>query len=156
MASDLINSLKQRIEDDIDGLTVTPEGLSAVTDCRFGELTLQLEYDEEAQSLRVAAAVPPPAGAGLEFLLWCMHVNTQYWDVKFGLDDDGQLLVHADVDADQQSDLSVLSAAVLDRVETVFELIDDDLTEWILSRGLGTPAQRERWMARKPTRSAED
>jgi hypothetical protein len=156
MASDILTELKERIDEDLDGLTATPDGLQAVADARFGELTLQIEYDDEAASMRVSAAVAPPAGAGLEFLLWCLHTNTQYWDVKFGLDDDGRLLVHADLDVEEGADLGPLASAVLDRAETVVELVDDDLTEWMLSHGLGTPAQRERWMARRPTGSGEE
>ncbi|MFW5920813.1 MAG: YbjN domain-containing protein, partial [Polyangiales bacterium] len=150
MATDILSALKERLDEDLDGLTLTPEGLQAVTDARFGELVIQVEHDDEAESVRVSVGVPPPAGAGLELLLWCLHVNTQYWDVKFGLDDDGRLLVHADLDADEDSDIARLASDVLDRAETVVDIIDDDLTEWLLARGLGTPAQQERWRSRPP------
>lgn len=156
MATDILTALKERIDEDLDGLTLTPDGLQAVTDARFGELLVQIEYDDEAESIRVSVAVPPPAGAGLELLLWCLHVNTQYWDVKFGLEDEGRLLVHADLDADESSDIAALGADVVDRAETVIDLIDDDLVEWILARNLGTPAQQERWRSRPPKVSGSE
>lgn len=155
MAADILNALQERLEDELDGLAPTDQGLQAVVDARFGELNVLIEYDEEAGSIRVSCPLPPPAGAGLEFLLWCLHTNTQYWDVKFGLDDEGHLLVHADLDADEDSDMGDVAGNVADRAETLTELIDEDLVEWMLGHGFGTPAQRERWQTRPSTRDQE-
>ena len=155
MASDLLTALHQRMEEDLPGLTVTPDGLQTVADCRYGEVVLEVDHDPEAESIRVGVAIPPPAGSGPDFLLFCLALNAQYWDVKTGLDEEGRLLVHADLDADAEGDLDALATEVVDRIDTVLELLDDDLTEWLLDAGLGTPAQRERWIARAETESDE-
>ena len=149
MASDLLRALKERTDDDLDGLTLTADGLSAVADIRFGEVTIDIDHDEEAGSVRVSVSVPPPAGAGSDFLVWALSVNAQYWDVKIGLGEDGELLVHADLDAEPDADITDLAADVVDRAESILELLDDDLTEWVLEHDLGTPAQRERWLSRR-------
>lgn len=151
MPFDLLMSLEERIEDDLDGLALVDGSLKAVNDARYGEVTLSIDHDEEAASLRVSVAIPPPAGAGTDFLIWCLATNMQYWDVKIGLDDDGQLVIHADLDADEDTDLGRLGASVVDRAETILDLLDDDLTTWALEHGLGTPAQRERWVSRAST-----
>lgn len=155
MPYDLLTALRDRLEDDIDGITRTDEALEAILDARYGEVRLQIEHDDEAGSLRVMVCIPPPAGAGHDFLLWALSTNTQYWDVKIGLDEVGQLVVHADLDSDGE-ELARLAALVADRMETILELIDDDLVEWLLERDLGTPQQRERWVSRCPTVQEED
>lgn len=147
MATEILQALHERIEDDLDGLTLTPDGLRAVTDARWGEITLHIDHDPEAATVRVSAALPPPVGAGVEFLIWCLSLNGQYFDVKVALDDDGRLLVHGDLDADG-SEPADLAADVVDAAESVLDLIDDDLVEWCLGQGLGTPAQRTRWASR--------
>ncbi|MFW5924611.1 MAG: YbjN domain-containing protein [Myxococcota bacterium] len=149
MVSDILQALHERIEDDLDGLALTPEGLRAVTDARWGETTLQIDYDEEASCIRVSVAVPPPAGAGPELLVWCLSMNAQYFDVKLALDDEGQLLVHGDIDVDER-EVGEVAPNVVDTAESVIGFVDDDLVEWCLSRGLGTPAQRLRWGHRVP------
>ncbi|MAQ17746.1 MAG: hypothetical protein CMN30_23490 [Sandaracinus sp.] len=111
-------------------------------------MTVAVDHDPEAEMLRVSAAVPPPAGSGRSFLLWCLALNARYWDVKVGLDDRGLLLVHSDLDVDDELDIEVVAAQVIERSDTVVDLIDDDLVEWLLEHDLGTPAQRERWEAR--------
>jgi hypothetical protein len=88
--------------------------------------------------------VPPPPGAGPEFLVWCLSTNTLYWDVKIGLDAHGMLLVHSDVDLDQ-ADLTSTARVLLDRVKAMHELLDDDLVEYLLKSKLATPAQAERF-----------
>ncbi len=145
---ELLTALLEELTEEIDGIARTPAGLEAVVDARYGELSLLVEHDEEAESIRVSAAVPPPAGAGVEFLLWCLHANSQYWDVKVGLDDEGRLLVHADLDVSTTLPTDELAALVSDRAETVVEFIDDDLVGWLLISDMGTPAQRERWLSR--------
>lgn len=157
MASDLLRALRDRIEDEVEGATITPDGLRAPAETRYGDLVIAVDHDLEAASLRIGVAIPPPAGAGADFLVWCLGTNTQYWDVKIGLDDDGFLLIHSDVDADDSSDLGVLAVMVVDRVETILDLLDDDLVDWIYGSGLGSPAQRERWAThRKRADDAED
>ncbi|MAQ13309.1 MAG: hypothetical protein CMN30_00715 [Sandaracinus sp.] len=145
---DLMGELFDHVEEDLDGVTMTPDGLRAIVDGRFGEVTVAVDHDPEAEMLRVSAAVPPPAGSGRSFLLWCLALNARYWDVKVGLDDRGLLLVHSDLDVDDELDIEVVAAQVIERSDTVVDLIDDDLVEWLLEHDLGTPAQRERWEAR--------
>jgi hypothetical protein len=147
MATEILQALHERIDDDLDGLALTPDGLQAVTDARWGEITLHIDHDPEAATVRVSAALPSPAGAGSEFLVWCLWVNGQYFDVKVALDDEGRLLVHGDLDA-AEVDPSDLATDVVDTAESILDLIDDDLVEWCLGNGLGTPAQRQRWEAR--------
>lgn len=155
MTDDLLSPLRDRLEDDIDGIARTEQGLEAIIDARYGEVTLQIEHDEEAESLRVMVCIPPPAGAGHDFLLWALSTNTQYWDVKIGLDEEGRLVVHADLDSEGE-EIADLAALVADRMETILELIDDDLVEWLLEHDLGTPQQRERWVNRRPTVEEEE
>ena len=143
-----MGELFDHVEEDLDGVTMTPDGLRAIVDGRFGEVTVAVDHDPEAEMLRVSAAVPPPAGSGRSFLLWCLALNARYWDVKVGLDDRGLLLVHSDLDVDDELDIEVVAAQVIERSDTVVDLIDDDLVEWLLEHDLGTPAQRERWEAR--------
>jgi hypothetical protein len=147
MGTDILKALHERIEEDLDGLALTPDGLRAVTDARWGELTLHIDHDPEAATVRVSAAIPPPVGAGVEFLIWCLSLNGQYFDVKVALDEDGRLLVHSDLDADDMEP-SDLATDVVDAAESVLDLIDDDLVEWCVAHGLGTPAQRQRWTSR--------
>lgn len=150
MADDLLSALRERLDEDIDGIARTEDGLEAIVDARYGEVVLEVEHDVEAQSLRLMVCVPPPAGAGADFLIWALSTNTQYWDVKIGLDEAGHLVIHADLDAEGEP-IADLAGLIVDRTETILELLDADLVEWLLEHGLGTPAQRERWISRKPT-----
>ena len=143
-----MGELYDQVEEDLDGVTLTPDGLRAIVDGRFGEVTVAVDHDPDAEMLRVSAAVPPPAGSGRSFLLWCLSLNARYWDVKVGLDDRGLLLVHSDFDIGEDTPLETIAAAVIERSDTVIDLIDDDLVDWLLEHGLGTPAQRSRWEAR--------
>ncbi len=151
MSSALLESLRKMVEEDLDGITSTPEGLRAVADARFGEVVIRVDHDEEAAAIRVQVLVPPPAGAGREFLLFCLSTNTQYWDVKFGLDEDGMLAVHADLEAEQPTADERLANGVVDRVESILQLLDEDLADYLLANGLGTPAQRTRWERHRPS-----
>ena len=157
MASDLLSSMLKRLQEDLEGLNATGDGLRAVADARYGEVVVEVEHDDEAESIRVSAAVAPPAGAGARFLVWCLSVNAHYWDVKIGLDDEGRLLVHSDLDAKAvaDTDTDALATEIVDRVDTVLELLDDDYVEWLLEHGFGTPTQRERWMSRSPELDAD-
>ncbi len=150
MASRLLESLKPLLEEELDGVAATPEGLRSVADARYGEVTLRIDHDEEAEAIRVQVSLPPPAGAGVEFLVFCLATNTQYWDVKFGLDEDGMLSVHADLEASGTEADPVLANDVIDRVDSILQLLDEDLSEHLLASGLGTPAQRARWESRRP------
>lgn len=143
--SETLTAIYEIIEEDLDGLTDTGDGLSFVTDARYGEVTIEIDHDPEAESIRVSAGVAPPAGAGRSFLVWCLALNTRYWDVKVGLADDGRLLVHSDLVAEEGAEPDALAIEVVDRAETVIELLDDDLVGWLLEHALGTPAQIERW-----------
>jgi hypothetical protein len=154
MSGDVLIALKGRLDEDLDGISVDGDALEAITDARYGEVTIRIEHEPEAESLRISVSLPSPAGAGPSFLVWCLSTNTQYWDAKLGLGDDGLLVVHADVDVDD--DLIAVANRIIDRVDTILELIDDDLVEWILHEGLGTPAQRERWRSRAPVGDTED
>lgn len=145
---DLMGELFDRVEEDLDGVTLTPDGMRAIVDGRFGEVAVSVEHDQDAEMLRVCAAIPPPAGTGRSFLLWCLAMNARYWDVKIGLGDDGLLLVHSDFDIEEELGMDAIAAALVERADTVVDLIDDDLVDWLLEHGFGTPTQRERWEGR--------
>lgn len=148
MPDAMLDALYKNLADRLPGLARSGTGLSSALDVRYGALTLRFDWDEEVESIRVATYIPPPAGAGPELLVWCLATNAQYWDVKIGLDDDGLLVVHADVDADPDGDLDALAERLADRADTIRELLDHDLAPYLLDRGLGTPAQRARWVER--------
>ena len=156
MSDAMLDALRQRLAERLPGLTRSGMGLRSALDARYGMLVLRLDWDAEAESIRVAAHIPPPAGSGTELLVWCLATNAQYWDVKIGLDDEGLLVVHADVDADPEGDLGALAERLSDRAETIRELLDDDLAPYLLDRGLGTPAQRARWIDRAETDDDDD
>lgn len=155
----MIHRLRPHLEEGLEGVRVVSEdgteAIEATADARYGELTLTVEHDDDAASIRVSTVVPPPAGAGPDFLLHCLTLNTQYWDVKIGIDDEGELVVHADLDAEEGDDIEALAELIVDRAETIVELLDDDLCGWLLERRLGTPAQVERWRARAPAPAEE-
>jgi hypothetical protein len=151
MSSALLETLRELVEEDLDGITSTEEGLRAVADARYGEVVIRVDHDEEAAAIRVQVSLPPPAGAGPDFLVWCLATNTQYWDVKFGLDEDGMLAVHADLEAEDAQPSERLAQDVIDRVESILQLLDEDLSEYLLAHGLGTPAQRARWERHRPS-----
>ena len=87
MASELIAGIRPRVEEGLEGVRAEDGALVANADARFGDLELAVEHDEEAASIRVLARVPPPAGAGPDFLLYLLALNTEYWDVKAGIDE---------------------------------------------------------------------
>ena len=155
MASEIINALRHALEEGLKGITLVEDSLEAGIDARYGDVVLEIDHDLEAESIRVSVDLPPPPGAGTDFLIWCLTVNTQYWDVKIGLDEDGLLVFHGDLDVVDEADVNELAQVILDRAETITELIDDDLTEWLLERGLGTPGQQERWLSRAKPKSED-
>lgn len=157
MASQLLESLRAMIDEELDGVTSTPEGLRAIADVRFAETVIRIDHDEAAEAIRIQALIAPPAGAGTEFLVWCLATNTQYWDVKIGLDEDGMLSVHADLEAEAGTQANEdLANDLVDRVESILQLLDEDLAEYLLDAGLGTPAQRARWESRQPGNDEEN
>ncbi|MGB0680596.1 MAG: hypothetical protein ACPGUV_13145 [Polyangiales bacterium] len=144
-----MHRLYERLRGELESMEEAAGKLRARVDLRYGEQVIDVEFDQEAASVRVAMVLPPPAGGGVELLLWCLSTNLQYWDVKLGIDEQGFLVVHSDLDADDEKDLAELAEEVLDRAETIIELVDDDYTQWLWNRGLGTPAQRKRWVERQ-------
>jgi hypothetical protein len=147
--ADMLTTLLARLEDEVEGLANAGEDLEAVLELRYGTVSVSISYDADEDAVRVGAVLPPPAGAGNELLLWALSLNARYWDVKVGLDEDGMLLVHADLDA-AILDLDGLAAEVVDRVDSISDVIDQDLVDWVLARGLGTPTQRARWQDAAP------
>jgi hypothetical protein len=147
MPTELLRALHAPLLHDVSGLELDDDGLRGQLDLRYGPVPLQIDHDPEAEALRVSVRLPPPAGAGSDFLVWCLALNAQYWDAKLALEETGFLLVHADLDATPDSDLEQLRGALVDRVDTIAELIDDDLCGYLLERRLGTPEQLTRWQA---------
>lgn len=143
--SDLLDELYKHLRDDLEGLQRTPDAVRFLADGRYGEVTVVVEHDAEAEMLRVSAAVPAPAGSGRSFLIWALSLNASYRDVKTGLDRRGRLLVHSDLDAPTDVPAQAIAITVVERADAVVDLIDEDLVDWLLEHGLGTPEQRERW-----------
>ena len=146
MPTELLRAIHGPLLEEVSGLELSEAGLRGELDLRYGLVPFQIDHEAEAEALRVSVRLPPPAGGGADFLVWCLALNGQYWDAKLGLDEEGFLLVHADLDASPDGDLEVLKATITDRSDTIAELIDDDLLVYLLERNLGTPQQLERWM----------
>jgi hypothetical protein len=144
MDDDILEALQELMEPELTGIQRQGSGLYVTQERRYGRLVLRFDFDPAAESLRMYTSVPPPPGAGPEFLVWCLSTNTLYWDVKIGLDAHGMLLIHSDVDLDQ-GDLTGTARVLLDRVKAMYELLDDDLVEYLLKSRLATPAQIERF-----------
>ena len=98
MPTELLRAIHGPLLEEVSGLELTDAGLRGELDLRYGLVPFQIDHDAEAEALRVSVRLPPPAGGGPDFLVWCLALNGQYWDAKLGLDEDGFLLVHADVD----------------------------------------------------------
>ena len=145
MATDLLRALHAPLAEEIAGLALLGDGLRGELDLRYGLVPLQIDHDPEAEALRVSVRLPPPPASGADFLVWCLALNAQYWDAKLALDESGYLLVHADVDATPDTEVALLQVALIDRVDTIAELIDDDLCDYLLEHRLGTPEQLARW-----------
>jgi len=156
MPTDLLRSLLPLVEDDLDDVEADPDGLHASLSTRYGEVELRVEHDVDAESLRVGVAIPPPAGAGRGFLIFCLSLDVRYWDVKVGLDDTGFLLLHSDLSAPEDEDQAALASLLVERSDAVVDLLDDDLVGYMLEHDLGTPAQRDRWLERAPTIEGAD
>lgn len=147
MPTELLRSLHVPLAEEVSGLTLGADGLRGQLDLRYGLVPFQIDHDPEAEALRVSVRLPPPPGAGTEFLIWCLSLNAQYWDAKLALDEAGFLLVHADVDATPDSELETLRSALIDRIDTIAELIDDDLCDYLVAHRFGTPEQLVRWQS---------
>ena len=143
--TDLLEALHAPLLEEVAGLEIATEGLRGQLDLRYGLLTFQIDHEEEAEALRVSVRLPPPVAAGHEFLVWCLAQNTQSWEAKFGLEDSGYLVVHADLPAPADGDVEIMRDDVTDCIDSIAELIDDSLCPYLLERRLGTPAQLERW-----------
>lgn len=141
---EILDALHELLSARIPGLSIVPSGLTAELDWRYGRIALCFDYDADAGSIRVYVRVPTPPGAGPDFLTWCLATNVVYWDVKLGIDGEGMLLVHADVDL-EQADFDSMAEVLLCRVDAMAEMIDEDLIDYIVGHGLSTPAQRQRW-----------
>lgn len=144
----VLEGIAELLGAELPSLQVQGTGMQAVIDARYARITVRFDFDPDAESIRMYTIVPPPAGSGHEFLIWCLSMNTLYWDVKIGLDSQGMLLVHSDVDLDQ-ADLTTTTRVLIQRAVTMRELLDDDLVEYMLRQGLATPAQEQRWRAAK-------
>jgi hypothetical protein len=140
----VLEALAELLVAELPGLQIQGTNMQAQLETRYGRVALRFDFDPNAESIRMYTTVPPPAGAGHEFLLWCLSMNTLYWDVKFGLDAQGMLLVHSDVDLDQ-ADLTSTTRVLIERAVAMRELLDDDLVQYLLKHKLATPAQEERW-----------
>ena len=143
--TELLEALHAPLLEEVSGLEHTAEGLRGQLDLRYGLLAFQIDHDDEAQALRVGVRLPPPVGAGHEFLIWCLSLNAQSWDAKIGLDDSGFLLVHVDLPAAPDAETELLREDIIESIDDIAELIDDSLCTYLLDRQLGTPAQIERW-----------
>jgi len=143
--TDLLEALHAPLLEEVAGLELAPEGLRGQLDLRYGLLSFQIDHEEDAETLRVSVRLPPPVAAGHEFLIWCLSLNAQSWEAKFGLDESGFLLVHADLPASTDGDIELLRDDITDCIDSIAELIDDSLCGYLLDRRLGTPAQLERW-----------
>jgi hypothetical protein len=139
-----LSRLFKRLRVELPGLVLEPSSLRAPIETRYAPLEVRFEYEPAARALRIYVALPTPVGAGMEFLRWCLSMNTLYWDVKTGLDAEGRLLVLSDVDLDQ-GDVPATARTALGRVSAICELIEDDLVEYLVSHRLATAAQLARW-----------
>jgi hypothetical protein len=143
--TELLEALHAPLLEEVSGLELTPEGLRGQLDLRYGLLAFQIDHDDEAEGLRVGVRIPPPVGAGHEFLIWCLSLNAQSWDAKLGLDESGFLLIHVDLAAAADAEVELLREEIIESIDDIAELIDDSLCAYLLERQLGTPAQIERW-----------
>lgn len=152
--AEVLGALCELLGERLPGLTVIESGMEADVEWRYGRVTICFDHDREAESIRVFIRLPPPAGAGPGFLTWCLSTNILYWDVKLGLDAQGMLIAHADVDL-EQADMVSTAEVLLARIDAMSEMLDDDLVNFIGDHGLATPAQQSRWEAwQDPTPSA--
>lgn len=143
--SELLTSLHPPLAEEVSGLEIAEEGLRGQLDLRYGLLGFQIDHEEDVEVLRVAVRVPPPLGAGPEFLIWALALNADSWTAKLGLDESGFLLVHVDLPAPAEADLELLRDEVTESIDEIAQLIDDHLCNYLAERNLGTPAQLERW-----------
>jgi hypothetical protein len=143
--TELLEALHTPLLEAVSGLELLSEGLRGQLDLRYGMLAFQIDHEEEEEALRVAVRLPPPVGAGHEFLVWCLALNAQSFSAKLGLDDSGFLLIHGDLSAPATIDVDLLRDDITDCIDSIAELIDENLCAYLLERRLGTPAQLERW-----------
>lgn len=142
--SELLEALHAPLLEEVSGLELQPEGMRGQLDLRYGLLSFQIDHDEDSEAVRVGVRIPPPVGAGPEFLIWCLSLNAQSWNAKLALDDSGFVLVHVDLPADSD-EVELLRDDIIESIDDIAELIDDSITTYLLEHKLGTPAQVERW-----------
>jgi hypothetical protein len=143
--SDLITSLHPPLAEEVSGLDLDDEILRGPLDLRYGMVSFQIDHEEEAEVVRVGVRLPPPVGAGPEFLIWLLAINEESRSAKFALDESGFLLVHLDLPADAEADVELLRDDVTDAIDQIAQLIDESLVTYLYDNSLGTPAQMERW-----------
>ena len=143
--TELLEALHTPLLEEVSGLELASEGLRGHLDLRYGLLAFQIDHQEEEEALRVAVRLPPPIAAGPEFMLWCLSQNAQSLHAKYGVDDSGFLLVHADLPAPAGLDVDLLRDDITECIDAIAETIDESLCPYLLERRLGTPAQLERW-----------
>jgi hypothetical protein len=143
--SDLLSALHTPLAEEVTGLEQAEEGLRGQLDLRYGLLGFQIDHDEDAEVLRVAVRLPPPVGAGPEFLIWLLALNAESWTAKLGLDESGFLLVHVDLPVPAEPEVELLRDDVTESIDEIAQVIDEHLCNYLFERSLGTPAQLERW-----------
>lgn len=143
--SDLIAALHTPLAEEVSGLEQADEGLRGQLDLRYGLLGFQIDHDEDVEVLRVAVRLPPPVGAGPEFLIWLLALNAESWTAKLGLDESGFLLVHVDLPVPAEPEVELLRDDVTESIDEIAQIIDEHLCNYLSERNLGTPAQLERW-----------
>jgi Putative bacterial sensory transduction regulator len=143
--SDLLSALHTPLAEEVSGLEQADEGLRGQLDLRYGLLSFQIDHAEDAEVLRVAVRLPPPVGAGPEFLIWLLALNAESWTAKLGLDESGFLLVHVDLPVPAEPEVELLRDDVTESIDEIAQIIDEHLCNYLFERSLGTPAQLERW-----------
>ena len=146
--TELLESLHAPLLEEVSGLENTPDGLRGQLDLRYGLLAFQIDHDHDQEALRVSVRLPPPLGAGQEFLIWCLSLNAQSWKAKIGVDESGFILVHADLavaHGEGEPEVELLREEIIESIDDIAELIDENLCGYLLERQLGTPTQIERW-----------
>ena len=66
------------------------------------------------------------------------------------------IAVHADLEVVGAVAIQSLAAEIVDRSDSVIQLLDEDLVEYSLSHGLGTPQQQARWRERTANAPGDD
>ena len=81
MDSDILEALRELMEPELNGIQRQGGGLYVTQERRYGRLVLRFDFDPSAESLRMYTTVPPPPGAGPEFLV-SGHAYTRHQQDK--------------------------------------------------------------------------